>query len=120
MAAMRHRHEHGTTAEQLAEIAVATRKCAALNPGATMREQLTVADVLTSPMICDPLQLRDCCLVTDGGGAVVITSLERARDLNRSWRVFLLEVAEMLGSGTFAPKMLACKMIFVLDSGESP
>jgi acetyl-CoA acetyltransferase len=83
MAAMRHRHEHGTTAEQLAEIAVATRKCAALNPGAAMREQLTVADVLTSPMICDPLQLRDCCLVTDGGGAVVITSLERARDLKQ-------------------------------------
>ena len=83
MAAMRHRHEHGTAAEQLAEIAVATRKCAALNPGAAMREQLTVADVLTSPMICDPLQLRDCCLVTDGGGAVVITSLERARDLKQ-------------------------------------
>jgi acetyl-CoA acetyltransferase len=83
MAAMRHRHEHGTTAEQLAEIAVATRKCAALNPGVAMREQLTVADVLTSPMICDPLQLRDCCLVTDGGGAVVITSLERARDLKQ-------------------------------------
>jgi acetyl-CoA acetyltransferase len=83
MAAMRHRHEHGTTAEQLAEIAVATRKWAALNPGATMREQLTVADVLTSPMICDPLHLRDCCLVTDGGGAVVITSLERARDLKQ-------------------------------------
>jgi acetyl-CoA acetyltransferase len=83
MAAMRHMHEHGTTPEQLAEIAVATRKWAALNPGATMRDPLGIDDVLKSPMICDPLHLRDCCLVTDGGGAIVVTSLERARDLKK-------------------------------------
>jgi acetyl-CoA acetyltransferase len=83
MAAMRHKHVHGTTAEQLAEIAVATRKWATLNPEATMREPLTIAEVLASPMICDPLHLRDCCLVTDGGGAIVVTSLDRARDLKK-------------------------------------
>jgi acetyl-CoA acetyltransferase len=83
MAAMRHMHEYGTTSEQLAEIAVATRKWAALNPGATMRDPLSIADVLASPMIADPLHLRDCCLVTDGGGAIVITTLERARDLKK-------------------------------------
>ena len=84
MAATRHRHVHGTTAEQLAEIAVATRKWAALNPAATMRDPLSVEEVLASPMICDPLHLRDCCLVTDGGGAIVVTSLERARDLKQA------------------------------------
>ena len=84
MAAMRHKHVHGTTPEQLAEIAVATRKWAALSPAATMREPLSIEDVLASPMICDPLHLRDCCLVTDGGGAIVVTSLERARDLQQA------------------------------------
>jgi len=83
LAAMRHMQVYGTTPEQLAEIAVATRKWAALNPGATLRDPLGVDDVLKSPMICDPLRLRDCCLVTDGGGAIVMTSLERARDLRR-------------------------------------
>src|SRR5580658_793188 len=83
MAAMRHMHVNGTTAEQLAEIAVATRKWAALNPAATMRDPLSIAEVLASPMIADPLHLRDCCLVTDGGGAIVVTSLERARDLKK-------------------------------------
>ncbi|HYM02393.1 MAG TPA: acetyl-CoA acetyltransferase [Stellaceae bacterium] len=83
MAAMRHRHVHGSTPEQLAEIAVATRKWAALNPAATMRDPLSVDEVLKSPMICDPLRLRDCCLITDGGGAIVLTSLERARDLKQ-------------------------------------
>lgn len=81
MAAMRHMHEFGTTSEQLAEIAVAARAWARLNPAATMRDPLGIADVLSSPMIADPLHLRDCCLVTDGGGAIVVTTLERARDL---------------------------------------
>lgn len=81
MAAMRHMHEYGTTSEHLAEIAVATRKWARLNPGAMMRDPLTVDEVLASPMIAEPLHLLDCCLVTDGGGAVVMTTAERARDL---------------------------------------
>lgn len=81
LAAMRHMHEFGTTSEQLAEIAVATRKWAMLNPNAKMREPLTVDQVLESRMIADPLHLLDCCLVTDGAGAVVVTSPERARDV---------------------------------------
>lgn len=81
MAAHRHMHEYGTTSEQLAEIAVATRAWAALNPAATMREPLTVDEVLASPLIAEPLHLLDCCLVTDGAGALVMTTAERARDL---------------------------------------
>ena len=83
MAAMRHMHEFGTRAEHLAEIAVATRKWARMNPAATMREDMSIEDVLNSNMICDPLHLFDCCLVTDGGGAVVVTSAERAKDLKK-------------------------------------
>ena len=83
LAAMRHMYEYDTTSEQLAEIAVATRKWAALNPDATMRDPISVDDVLSSRMISDPLHLLDCCLVTDGGGALVMTSRERARDLRK-------------------------------------
>jgi acetyl-CoA acetyltransferase len=74
LAATRHMHQYGTTAEQLAEVAVATRAWAGLNPKAYYRDPITVADVLASPMISSPLHLLDCCLVTDGGGAVVVTS----------------------------------------------
>jgi acetyl-CoA acetyltransferase len=74
LAATRHMHQYGTTAEQLAEVAVATRAWAALNPKAYYRDPITVEDVLASPMISSPLHLLDCCLVTDGGGAVVVTS----------------------------------------------
>jgi acetyl-CoA acetyltransferase len=80
LAAARHMHEFGTTSEQLAEVAVATRRWAMLNPRALMRDPLTVDDVLSSRMISWPLHLLDCCLVTDAGGAVVVTSAERARD----------------------------------------
>ncbi|MDO8376542.1 MAG: thiolase, partial [Aquabacterium sp.] len=83
MAAMRHMHEFGTTSEQLAEIAVATRKWAALNPAAMMRGPLSIDDVLKSPMISDPLHLLDACLVTDGGGAIVMTTAEHAKALGR-------------------------------------
>ena len=83
MAAQRHFHEYGTTGEQLAEIAVAAREWALLNPKAYRYEAgpITVDDVLASPMISTPLHRLDCCLVVDGGGAVVLTSLDRARDL---------------------------------------
>ena len=83
LAAMRHMHEFGTTSEHLAEIAVATRKWAALNPGATNRGPLSIDDVLKSPMISDPLHLLDACLVTDGGGAIVMTSAAHAKALGR-------------------------------------
>ncbi len=83
MACSRHMHEYGTTHEQLAEIAVATRKWAALNPKAMMREPITIDDVLNSRPIAYPFNLLDCCLVTDAGGAYVMTSVERARSLKQ-------------------------------------
>jgi acetyl-CoA acetyltransferase len=89
MAAARHMHEFGTTREQLAEVAVAARQWALLNPAAFEKKPLSVADVLSSRMISYPLTIRDCCLVTDGGGAIVVTSAERARTLKKA-PVFLL------------------------------
>jgi len=83
LAAQRHMHEYGTTSEQLAEIAVATRKWAAMNPKALMREPIEIEDVMNSRMIASPLHLLDCCLVTDAGGAVVLTSADRAKDLKK-------------------------------------
>ncbi len=83
MAATRHMHQYGTTGAQLAEVAVAARAWAALNPAATMRGDLTVDDVLASPLISEPLHLLDSCLVTDGAGAVVVTTEEHARALGR-------------------------------------
>jgi acetyl-CoA acetyltransferase len=83
LAAARHMHEFGTTPEQLAAIAVSTRQWATRNPRARHREPLTVADVLASPLQVSPLHLLDCCLVTDGAGAFVMTSADRARSLRR-------------------------------------
>jgi acetyl-CoA acetyltransferase len=81
LAADRHMHEYGTTAEQLAQIAVSTREWAVRNPRAYHQEPITVADVLESPMVGSPLHKLDCCLVTDGAGAFVLTSVDRAADL---------------------------------------
>ncbi|MTD54677.1 acetyl-CoA acetyltransferase [Amycolatopsis pithecellobii] len=93
LAAARHMHEFGTTREQLAEVAVAARRWAQLNPAAFKRGPLTVEDVLSSPMVSSPLTVRDCCLVTDGGGAVLVTSKARAKTLRRP-PVYLLGCAE--------------------------
>jgi acetyl-CoA acetyltransferase len=76
-----HMAKYGTTSEQLAEIAVTMRHHASLNPNAKMRQPITVDDVLSSRVISSPLHLLDCCIISDGGGAVIVTSLERARDL---------------------------------------
>lgn len=84
LAAQRHMHLYGTKPEQLAEIAVAARRWAQMNPVAFSRDPLTVQDVLASPMISTPLRRLDCCLVTDGGGAVVVTSAERAKSLPKA------------------------------------
>ena len=80
LAAARHMHEYGTTREQLAEVAVAARGWAQLNPAAVMRDPLSIEDVLGSRMVCDPFTVRDCCLVTDGGGAVIMVKADRAKD----------------------------------------
>lgn len=92
LAAARHMHQYGTTRRQLAEVAVAARQWAQLNPEAFSRGPLSVEDVLGAKMISDPLTVRDCCLVTDGAGAFVVTSAKRARDLHR-------QPAYVLGSG---------------------
>lgn len=81
LAAMRHMHEYGTKPEHLAEIAVAARLHAARNPHALNRKPIDIADVLAAPRLADPLGALDCCVVTDGGGAIIMTTAERARDL---------------------------------------
>jgi acetyl-CoA acetyltransferase len=81
LAASRHMAEFGTTSEHLAQIAVSTREWATRNPRARYREPITIDDVLASPMESSPLHRLDCCLVTDGAGAFVLTSAARAATL---------------------------------------
>lgn len=81
LAASRHMHEFGTTSEQLAQIAVDTRRWASMNPNAKFQDLITIDDVVDSPMQASPLHLLDCCLVTDGAGAFVMVSAERAASL---------------------------------------
>lgn len=93
MAANLHMQRYGTTSTHLAEVAVAARKWAQLNPLAYRRDPLTIDDVLSSPMVADPLHTRDICLVTDAGGAIIVTTAERAKDLRRP-PVYVLGIAE--------------------------
>jgi acetyl-CoA C-acetyltransferase len=83
MAAMRHFHEFGTTGEQLAWIKVAASHHAQHNPNAMLRKVVTVEEVLASPLIADPLHRLDCCVVSDGGGAIVVVAPDIARTLTR-------------------------------------
>ena len=92
LVAARHMHEFGTTAEQLAWIKVAASNHAQHNPHAMLREVVTVEDVLASPMISDPLHKLDCCVVSDGGGALIVTRPEIAKSLKRP-------VVNVLGAG---------------------
>ena len=80
LAAARHMHQYGTTREDLAHIAVAARQWAQLNPLAHARDPLSIEQVLASRLVSDPLSVLDCCLVTDGGGALVLVRSERAKD----------------------------------------
>ena len=93
MLAQLHMHRYGTTREHLAQVAVSARRWAQLNPEAVKRDPLTIDEVLAAPMIAEPFSARDCCLVTDGAGAIVMTTAERARDL-RGRAVRLLGHAE--------------------------
>jgi len=97
MAAMRHMHQFGTTSAQLAWVKVAASQHAQYNEHAMLREVVTVEDVINSPMITDPLHRLDCCVISDGGGALVVVSPEVARSLRRP-RV------KVLGAGE-APKL---------------
>jgi acetyl-CoA C-acetyltransferase len=92
LAAARHMHEYGTTSEQLAWIKVAAAAHAQHNPNAMLREPVTVEEVLASPMISDPLHKLDCCVVSDGGGALVVVRPEIAARLKRP-------VVNILGAG---------------------
>ena len=83
LAASRHMHQYGTTREQLAAVAVAAREWALLNPKAWEKKPLSIADVLAARMVSYPFTVRDCCLVTDGGGAIILTSAARAKSLKK-------------------------------------
>jgi acetyl-CoA C-acetyltransferase len=93
MVAMRHMYEHGTTAEQLAWVKVAASHHAQHNPNALLRKVVTVEDVLSSPIVCDPLHRLDCCVITDGGGALIVCREEIARSLRKP-------LVRAIGTGT--------------------
>jgi len=101
MAARRHMHEFGTTIEQLAEIAVSTRFNASHNPDAYYQEPITIDDVQSSRMMADPLTKLHCCIRSDGGGAVVLTSEARARDLAKA-PVWVLGTGEAVSHTTMS------------------
>src|SRR5579871_440259 len=96
MAAMRHMHEYGTTAEQLAWVKVAASHHAQYNPHAMLKDVVTVEDVVNSPMIADPLHRLDCCVISDGGGAIIVARPEIAKSLKRP-------LVKIIGAGE-APK----------------
>ena len=77
MIAQRHMHVHGTTKEQLAHVAVQTRAHALLHPNAHMKKAITLEQVLQAKPIADPLGMLDCCLISDAGGAFIVTSAPR-------------------------------------------
>jgi acetyl-CoA acetyltransferase len=119
-------HEYGTTSEQLASIAVGVREYAALNPNAMYRDPITVDDVVGSRLVADPLHKLDCCVISDGGGAVILTTAERARDLAQPpvyvlgaagaqthWNIsqmpdFTTTAAALCGPRVFAEAGLSC------------
>ena len=101
MSARRHMYEFGTTIEQLAEIAVSTRYNAWFNPLAYYRDPITIEDVQSSRMIADPLTKLHCCIRSDGGGAIVLTSEERARDC-RSTPIWVLGTGEAISHTTMS------------------
>ncbi len=80
LAAARHMHQYGTTRRQMAEVALAARRWAELNPEAFARQATSIEEILAARMVNDPISVRDCCLVTDGAGAVVMVRADRADD----------------------------------------
>ena len=93
MIARRYMHQYGLTQEQLASVAVNSRTHALLHPNAHMKTPLTIEQVMASKLIADPLKIYDCCLLSDAGGAIIVTSADRARDL-KSKPVYLSGVGE--------------------------
>ena len=103
MCAARHMHQFGTTSEQLAWVKVAASHHAQYNPHAMLRDVVSVEEVVGSPMISDPLHRLDCCVVSDGGGALIVTSPERARSLKRP-------LVKLLGAGETMKGQMAGKL----------
>lgn len=101
MVARRHMHEYGTKIEQLAEISVSTRHNASLNPDAYYRDPITIDDVQSGRMIADPFTKLHCCIRSDGGGAVILTSAERARDCAKA-PVWVLGTGEAVSHTTMS------------------
>ena len=101
--AKRHMHEFGTTSEQLAWIKVAASHHAQHNPHAMLRDVVTVEDVVNSPMISDPLHRLDCCVITDGGGAIVVVAPEIAAKLKRP-------KVKLIGAGEFVKTQMGGKV----------
>ena len=114
MVAQLHMHRYGTKPKDLAEVAVAARRWAQLNPKAYRREPTGIDEVMASPVIAEPLRQRDCCLVTDGGGALVVTTAARAKDL-RQKPVHVLGAAE-----THAHHYTPFNTADWLDTGVAP
>ena len=108
LAAQRYLHETSATREDLARVAVSARTHAMHNPRALYRDPITIDDVITSRPIAEPLHLLDCCVITDGGGALVLTSLDRARDLRHG-------AIRVLGSGSALGPMTLSQAPDVLD-----
>lgn len=98
--AQSHMHRFGTRPEDLAEVAVAARRWAQLNPQATARDPLSIDDVLAARRVATPFGKRDCCLVTDGGGALVVVAAERVRDHGRA--AYILGAAEHVSHRSIA------------------
>ena len=93
MIARRYMHEHGLTREQLAQVAVTTRRHASLHPNSHMKQPITIEEVIASKPIAEPLNILDCCLISDAAGAFIVTSAERARDC-KGKPAYLLGVGE--------------------------
>jgi acetyl-CoA acetyltransferase len=108
-------HEFGTTSEQLASVAVTMRDHAKENPSAQQRDPITVQDVVSSRLVADPLHLLDCCVISDGGAACVLTTAERAADLKKK-PVFLLGAAH---ATTHHMNLSAMKSLTVSPAAQS-
>lgn len=101
MSASRHMHQYGTRREDLAEVAVAARQWALMNPKAWEKEPLTIAEVLNARMVSYPFTVRDCCLVTDGGGAIILTLADKAKTLKKK-PVYVLGTGEAISHASIS------------------
>ena len=110
MCAMRHMHEFGTTSEQLAWVKVAASHHAQYNPHAMLRDVVTVEEVVNSPMIADPLHRLDCCVISDGGGALIVTRPEIAKSLKRP-------MVKIIGAGEAPKHQMARRDVDLTYSG---